>query len=222
MSGRSMNGPWNSKGYRKFDAEQARKYAAFAAEVFAPIYPVIARQIDGRCGVREGLCIDIGAGPAHLAMALAKITSLALCAMDFSPAILAIARENIAEEGLAERVSPIAGDVHRMPFRDNSVSLIVSRGSMRFWRSRPAALREMRRVLRSGGKGYVGGGAGNGELSEEIGRRMAKWDPEWCRRPFKKSGGKDAAVWSHIMEKAGFSRYEIINDDSGFWVSFEK
>ncbi len=217
-----MTRAWNSRGYKRFDAEEAREYAAFAAEVFAPIYPVIARQIDERCGVKEGLCIDIGAGPANLAIALARVTSLTLCAMDFSGPILTIARENIAREGLAERVRPVAGDVHRMPFRDGAASLIVSRGSMRFWRNKPAALREVRRVLKTGGKGYVGGGAGNAELSEDIGRRMAEREPERQTRPFKKSGRRDATRWIEIMKKAGLSRYEIINDDSGFWVFFEK
>jgi ubiquinone/menaquinone biosynthesis C-methylase UbiE len=218
----SMTRTWNSRGYNRFDIEEAREYAAFAAEVFAPIYPVMARQIDERCGVKEGLCIDIGSGAGHLAIALAKATSLRVCAMDFSGPILAIARENIAREGLAERVRPVAGDVHRMPFREGTASLIVSRGSMRFWRNKPAALREVRRVLKTGGMGYVGGGAGNAELSEEIGRKMAEREPERQTRPFKRSGQRDARRWSEIMKKAGYSRYEIICDDSGFWVFFEK
>ena len=141
--------------------EKAKEYALIANEAFAPIYPVIARQIVDRCRVLSGLCIDVGSGAANLAMALAGITSLNLCALDFSPHIQAIARENIARERLGARVLPVVGDVHRMPFRDGVAALIVSRGSMRFWRNKPAAFREFRRVLQPGGTGYVGGGIGD-------------------------------------------------------------
>lgn len=213
---------WNSKSYRRFDRERAGEYAAIANEVFAPIYPVIARQILDRCGVTDGLCIDVGCGPANLAIALAGITSLDFCAMDFSPDILRLGLENIAREGLGGRVTPVAGDVHRMPFADGIASLVVSRGSMRFWRNRPAAFREMRRVLRPGGRGFVGGGLGSRELADRINEEMIRRGADWRNKPTPKVTKKDTAEWSEIMEKAGFARYQVIRDDSGSWVWFEK
>ncbi len=213
---------WNSKTYRKFDEERAGKYLTIANEVFAPIYPVIARQILDRCQVSEGLCVDLGCGPANLAIALAKITALNFCAMDFSPQILDLGRMNIIGEGLADRVAAVAGDVHRMPLADGVASLIISRGSMRFWRNRPAAFREMRRVLRPGGRGYVGGGLGSRELAEEINREMIRRGADWNNKPITNFRKKDTAEWAEIMGKAGFTRYELIRDDSGSWICFEK
>lgn len=212
---------WNSKTYKRFDQDRAGEYAAIANEVFAPIYPVIARQILERCGVREGLCVDVGCGAANLAIALAKITSLDVCAMDFSPPILELGQENIKREGLEDRVTAIAGDVHRMPFADGVASLVISRGSMRFWRNRPAAFREMRRVLRPGGKGYVGGGLGSRELADQINEEMTRRGADWKNKPTPKVRKKDTAEWGEIMRKAGFSRFELIRDDSGSWVCFE-
>jgi SAM-dependent methyltransferase len=213
---------WNSKTYKKFDEQKSREYAAIANEVFAPIYPVIAAQIMARCNVGSGLCIDVGSGPANLAIALAKTTSLDFYAMDFSENILDFARENIEKEGLAARVTTVVGDVHRMPFQDDIASLIVSRGSMRFWRNRPAAFREMRRILKPDGKGYVGAGLGSSELGEEINREMIRRGAEWQNRPRPRPRKSDTAEWKAIMEKAGFTKYEIIRDDSGSWVYFEK
>lgn len=213
---------WNSKTCKRFDQERAGEYAAIANEVFAPIYPVIARQILDRCGVTEGLCVDVGCGPANLAIALARITSLDFYAMDFSPHILELGRVNIVREGLEGRVTPVAGDVHRMPFGDGVASLVVSRGSMRFWRNRPAAFREIRRVLKPGGRGYVGGGLGSRELAEEINREMMKRGAEWRNKPTPRVRKKDTAEWREIMDKAGFTRYEVIRDDSGSWICFEK
>ena len=213
---------WNSKGYEKFDEQRAEEYAAIANEVFAAIYPVIAGQILERCGVKAGLCIDVGCGPANLSLALAKLTSLSFCAMDFAPHILDFAQTNIDREGLAERVTTVVGDVHRMPFSDGLASLIISRGSMRFWRNRPAAFREMWRVLAPGGKGYVGGGLGSSLLAEEINREMIRRGADWQNKPKPHGQKNDTAEWREIMAKAGFSRYEIIRDDSGSWVYFEK
>ncbi|WP_198003839.1 hypothetical protein [Methanocaldococcus sp. FS406-22] len=42
--------------------------------VFAPVYPVIAKQIVDRTGIKEGICIDLGTGTGALARAIAKIT----------------------------------------------------------------------------------------------------------------------------------------------------
>lgn len=213
---------WNSKSYQKFDIEQAKEYGIIANEVFAPIYPVIAQQIVDRCQVTSGLCIDVGSGAANLSIALAGITSLNIYAMDFSRHIHEIARKNIEREGFDSQVIPVVGDVHRMPFYDGVASLIVSRGSMRFWRNKPAAFREFKRVLRPGGKGYVGGGIGDPRLDEQINREMIRQGMDRQGNRKFKSGKRDIALLKVVMEKAGYCRYEIINDASGFWVCFEK
>lgn len=213
---------WNSKTYRKFDAERARDYADIACNVFTPIFPVIARQIVERCKIREGLCIDVGAGPANLAIALARITDLRLYAMDFSWHIGRIAEENIVGQGMGARVQSVTGDVHRMPFRSNMVSLIASRGSMRFWRNKPAAFKEFYRVLKPGGKAYIGGGMGSSRLGDEIAVEMAKRDPQWSMRPKMRTRRRDSAQLATAMQKAGFASYEIIDDDTGFWLYMEK
>jgi ubiquinone/menaquinone biosynthesis C-methylase UbiE len=142
--------------------------------------------------------------------------------MDFSSHIFPMAIENIVAAGLTGRITPIVGDVHRMPFREGSAALVVSRGSIRFWRNKPAAFREIRRVLKAGGKGFVGGGAGSTELNEEIGRRMSVIDEEWNKRPNFKYRRNDVPYFERVMMKAGFKRYEIINNDSGFWIYVEK
>ncbi len=213
---------WNSKGYKKFDDQKAADYASIANKIFAPIYPVIAGQIVDRCNVRKGTCIDIGSGAANLATAITNITEFTTWAMDFSDRILPMARDNINEAGLGNRVIPIVGDVHRMPFAENSISLIVSRGSMRFWKNKPRAFAEIRRVLRHGGKAYVGGGAGSIELSEEIGRRLLEFNRsigQWPKHKYKKN---DVSYFDKMLRKTGFEHFEIIDDDSGFWVTVEK
>ena len=43
--------------------------------------------------------------------------------------MLAVAYEHITEAGLVRRMIPILGDIHDILFEDNSIDLIVSRGS---------------------------------------------------------------------------------------------
>jgi SAM-dependent methyltransferase len=213
---------WNSKTYEKFDEERARDYADIACNIFKPIFPVIAGQILERCHIGEGIAVDVGAGPANLAIALARVTDLRLYAMDFSWHIGRIAEKNIAAQGMAARVQSVTGDVHRMPFRSNTVSLIASRGSMRFWRNKPAAFKEFYRVLKPGGKAYVGGGMGSSKLGDEIAVEMAKRDPQWSMRPKMRTRRRDSAHLAKAMGKAGFACHEIIDDDTGFWLYMEK
>ena len=92
---------------------------------------------------------------------------------------------------------------------------------MRFRKKKPKAFRELHRILKPEGKGYVGGGAGSAALSRWIGEEMARRGFEWKNRP-KKCGKKDHRYFRETLHKAGIESYEIIHDDSGFWIYFEK
>jgi ubiquinone/menaquinone biosynthesis C-methylase UbiE len=214
---------WNSKGYVKFSRKKASEYDTIARKIFAPIYPVIAGQMVESTGIREGLCLDIGTGPGDLAIAIAKITDCRIYAMDFSIPVIQIASAKIHREGLNGRVQAITGDVHKIPFRTNTVDLVVSRGSIRFWRNRPAAVREIARVLKPGGKCRIGGGLGSREMAAQISQKMRENNfADWTDRPHGRKGRSNVGDWKNILYKAGIARYGIVRDDSGFWISFEK
>jgi len=66
-----------------------------AREVFAPAYPLIARQIQERTGINEGVCVDVGCGGGYLGLALAQITRLQVWLLDILPGMLKICQENI-------------------------------------------------------------------------------------------------------------------------------
>jgi len=211
----------NSRNYKRFDPEGAKEFAGIADEIFAPVYPLVAEQMMKRCNVRKGICIDVGTGASNLAVALAEMSELRIYAMDFSWNIQRMAMENIVSKGLQERVRFILGDVHRMPFHDNLASMVVSRGSTRFWKNKPKAFKELHRILKPGGKGYVGGGAGSAALSQGIDEAMKRGGFEWKNRP-KKYGKKDHPYFRETLRYAEFRYSEIIDDNSGFWIDFEK
>ena len=113
--------------------QKAREFDEIATTVFAPVYPVIAGLILERTGIRGGTAIDLGSGPAPLAIALAEQSGLRVFALDLSPVMLMIAAEHIHASGLVRRVVPVLGDVQDIPFDDSTVNLVVSRGSWFFW-----------------------------------------------------------------------------------------
>ncbi|MFW5987741.1 MAG: class I SAM-dependent methyltransferase [Methanohalophilus sp.] len=205
-----------------FHDEYAENFEDVAANIFAPIYPVISQQITNRCQIKSGTFIDVGSGPASLAIALGEIVDGKVYAMDFSEKMLAIAKRKIESFDLNENVIPIFGDVHDMPFEDCFADLIVSRGSLFFWQNVPEAFREIYRVLKSGGMAYIGGGFGTAELKSKITQTMEKRDPEWSQCVGKRLNKTNLESFKKALQVAGIDPYTIIDDESGFWICFKK
>jgi len=202
----------------------ARNYDEFTKTMFALIYPVIAAQILERTGIASGSCLDVGSGPAPLAIAIASQSDLHVTALDSSPGMHAIASANIHACGLEGRVAPLLGDVHSIPAGDDTFDLVISRGSYHFWEDLPAAFMEIRRVLKPGGKAYIGGGYGTLQAREEVlaarkKRGIVDGPSHPARVRFRKfrAGEIESSIGA-----AGIKDYQIISDDSGFWIIFQK
>ncbi|BDZ70318.1 class I SAM-dependent methyltransferase [Methanobacterium petrolearium] len=184
----------------------------------APIYPLIANQITEKFKIKTGTAIDVGAGPASLSVAMARITQLKIYAMDISPEMIEIAAASVKKEGLTNRIKIRKGDVHQMPFPDEFADLIFSRGSMFFWKDLPTAFQEIYRVLKPGGAGYIGGGYGSAEVGKKIKKKFKNKN-----KKFHKSSPKmNIDTLEKAVTKAKINDYILTNDDSGLWVLFKK
>lgn len=210
------------ESHDQFSGRGAGRMDAIAKGPFAPIYPVIARQVIETCGITAGRCVDIGCGPGHLAMALTTVSGLEIDALDPSADMLALAEQNIRQAGLADRVRPVSGDVHDLPYDDNSVDLIVSRGSLFFWDDRARAFSEIWRVLRPGGRTFVGGGFGTAALKAQITAKMREIDPEWEEKAAGRLARENRDAIRRDLERAGIPSCEIHEDDAGFWIVMRK
>ena len=74
---------------------------------------------------RPGTIVDVGTGSGCIAVALAiRLSQASICAIEISPAALAVARRNVERHGVADRVQLIAGDV--LNPRPSPADLIVS------------------------------------------------------------------------------------------------
>lgn len=207
---------------REYTEKTAAEYSEIAQNIFFPIYPVIAHQILKRADIDTGSCLDVGSGPGHLGIAIATLSDLTVYALDNANPMVNIAKANVEKYRLERRVKPVFGDVNAIPYGNASMDLVVSRGSFFFWEDLPRGFSECKRVLKPGGMAYLGGGFGNARLRDEISIRMRERDPSWE----EKRQGWYANCSPHIVRSAlaaaGIFEYDLIQDDSGYWVCFGK
>ncbi len=194
------------------------EFEKIAREVFAPIYPIIAEQIKQKTGITKGTCLDVGTGAGHLGIALAKSTDLNVYLFDKSQEMLKIADRNIAGYGLETKMQTLSGDVHDIPLEEQSINLVVSRGSIFFWEDRQKAFKEIYRVLAPGGFAYIGGGFGTPELKKQIAGIMEKRDSKWHEKVKKNIGDHSVIAFEATLRSAGIPAFEVNRDEAGLWI----
>ncbi len=101
--------------------------------------------------------VDIGSGPGFLAaeMANAVGSSGRVIGIDLSPNMLALAQARCGREGLADRVEFHGGDARRLPFPDDAFDAAVAAQTYGYVGDITAALAELYRVVRPGGRAVV-------------------------------------------------------------------
>ena len=155
-------------------------------------YPYVVQDVLNFCKPQKGFWVDLGAGKGQVAIPLIEATGNPVVMLDPKREAMAEGLEIAREKGLEDRLSAVVGVAEEMPFLDNSIDLVVSRGSIFFWDDPVKGLQEVYRVLRPGGKAYIGGGAGSGypkwAVEELIGGRK------------EKVHGEEAEKWKRFVE----------------------
>ena len=98
--------------------------------------------------------LDLCTGTADLAIAAARARPAAarVVGVDFAGAMLRVGREKLQRERLGGRVALVRGDATRIPIADASVDAVTIAFGIRNVEQVAVACREMRRVLRRGGR----------------------------------------------------------------------
>jgi ubiquinone/menaquinone biosynthesis C-methylase UbiE len=100
-------------------------------------------------GRHYGVGVDIGAGPGFTAFTVAPFCD-SVIATDVTPQMLEEVRKQRIERGAPQtQMALVAAEA--LPFKDNSIDLIVSRTASHHFVDLPAWLREVERVLAPGG-----------------------------------------------------------------------
>jgi len=186
------------------------------------VYQALAQKIIEECNIVEGLCVDIGSGVGMLGIQLAKLTQLEVLLLDVDKKALIGSLKNAEHFKVKGRVSAIRADVHNLPFKSNSINLIVSRGSIPFWKDHVKAFREIYDALVGGGRAFIGGGLTRNlpeNVRRELGYRIRQFfnSPRGRQYPPPESWKLDE--W---LRKAGVAKFEVIQGDPGRWVKVTK
>jgi arsenite methyltransferase len=135
--------------YLGYPDEDLQKLPPTATESFAGVgYPHAADVI------RPGdTVLDIGSGSGtDVLFASLKVgPSGKVYGLDITPAMIAKARANIANMG-ARNVQILEGDATKIPLPDGSLDVVTSNGVLNLVPDKPAAFREIFRVLKRGGR----------------------------------------------------------------------
>ena len=110
----------------------------------------MARTIAACAPTRGADIIDVACGPGILACALAK-HARHVTGIDITPAMIGEAQARQAAEGL-ENVAWHIGDATALPFQDGRFDRVTTRYSFHHMPDPAAALAEMKRVCRPGGR----------------------------------------------------------------------
>lgn len=202
---------------------KAYEFDEIAQNVFFPIYPLIAQQIKSEAQIVDGVCMDIGCGGGHLGFALMDITDLDFIFLDNNKYALDITKQRSKSLNVEARTNILFGNVENIQFENESINLIVSRGSLWFWEDKKRSFEEIYRVLVKGGIAYIGGGFGNEKLKKEIYKKMSELNGEdWGSRRKKFTQGNDAEFYTKILKEASIKKYRIKDDKEGLWIIIKK
>jgi len=138
------------------------------------------------------------------------------------------------QRGVACRAVAVAGTAEAIPLPNESVDVVVSRGSFYFWKDRAQGLREIWRILRPGGRAMIGGGLGSTypqwARQEFVRRRRESAKSPEAAKEFAEA--RSPETFRRLAKEAGLPSFEVVgegglgaddpNTGVGIWVRFTK
>ncbi len=199
-------------------------------------YPYVVQDILRHCQPEAGFWVDLGAGQGQVAIPLIEATGNPVVMVDPNRESMVKGLATVREKGLQSKLFAVVGVAEELPFPDESVDLLVSRGAIFFFDDPVKGLREVYRVLRPGGKAYIGGGAGSGypawateKLIEQRRLQMQGEDAEkWqrfveLRRPeLMRQWAEQAELPQFVVLGAGAISAADTRVGQGQWILFAK
>ena len=164
--------------------------------------------------------LDLACGTGDFSLATARLMrpDSHITAIDLSPGMLDIMRQKVAQAHLEDRISINTGDGEKLDFQDRTFDAVTIAFGIRNFENREAGLREIRRVLKDGGKIVIL------ELSVPenafirriyniyftkimpvIGRKISGDGKAYSYLPASVLGFPDKDKWMRTMQECGFS-----------------
>jgi ubiquinone/menaquinone biosynthesis C-methylase UbiE len=205
--------------YAEMDTSKAKRFDSMVKRNFMPAIHSTVKQIIEDYGILKGVCVDVGCGTAVFAIELSKSSGLRIFALEKEKAIYEVALTNIKKENLVNKVIPILGDAHDLPFDDGFANFVISRGAYHCWKDKVQVFREIYRVLKERGIGFVGGGFGRYVTDKEL-RRMKSLRARSLQEDRKAYSSAESL--KEVIHRANISNFRILPDKAGFWAEIKK
>jgi ubiquinone/menaquinone biosynthesis C-methylase UbiE len=165
--------------------------------------------------------LEVAPGPGYLALELARLGDVRVAGLDISRTFVRIASDNARRAGVA--IDFRHGDVAHMPFADESFDYLVCVAAFKNFPEPVAALDEMYRVLRPGGRASIFDlrkDAPPAAIDQEV-RNMHLAPPNaWLTRLTFRFGLLRAAYTRDGLEavvaRSRFGHGQIVPDGVGF------
>jgi len=99
--------------------------------------------------------LDVATGTGDLAIVLQKGTKADIVGYDLSQKMLNIGIEKVEKAGLGNHIKMVKGDAEKIPFENDSFDIVTSAFGVRNFENLSEGLKEMHRVVKSGGSIYI-------------------------------------------------------------------
>ncbi len=126
-------------------------YNATVAKVLRKPESEIASDVVAK--MEKGTILDLGSGTGYLAIEIARMApGLQVGGIDLSRRMVKIARRHA--KGV-DNARFVFGNAAKLPFRSNSIDLVVSTGASHHWKTPRRVFEECHRVLKTGGEAWI-------------------------------------------------------------------
>lgn len=106
--------------------------------------------------LKDGIMLDLGTGPGHLPIEIAKRSPLIrVIGIDLSRKLILMARRNASKAGLSDRLDFRVGNASKLQFEDASFDMVLSTGMLHSLRDPVKVLREVYRVLKENAEAWI-------------------------------------------------------------------
>ena len=174
--------------------KQAALYATSPVHRSGPSLPVLVEMAGAE---PDDLVLDVATGTGNTALALAPMVRRVI-GLDVASAMLDQARASAQAENI-ENVEFVSGSAEDLPFPNAGFSLVVSRHAPHHFHDLDKFLREVRRVLKPGGRFVV---ADQISPSAQVADWVDRWERTRDRSHFRQ---RTVTEWREMAVAAGFS-----------------
>jgi ubiquinone/menaquinone biosynthesis C-methylase UbiE len=169
--------------------------------------------------------LEVAPGPGYLAVEIARL-GFAVAALDVSRTMVEITGENARKAGV--RVEVRNGDAAAMPLRDSSFDLVVCQAAFKNFVAPLAALNEMHRVLRPGGRAVIqdmNHDATHDDITREVaGMRLSRFNALMTRSTLEllRRRAYTRAGFAKVAAASAFGGSDIRTDGIGIEIRLTK